>query len=190
VRGACPGFLQELQTRINQLFGVVKAQAVGKSVRVEHFKDDAAVMLIIIHQAEQIHHRWADIGVVREEISGLGYADPSHAGANHTDESSGDLGLNVTVIPREACANKRRRKFAGGEEKVRITEKGKGWAAIRVRRGTHMQKLLTYFINNRPLQTRADTELRRDRRCVPRQGWTLRGCRMVAQYVFRQASRD
>jgi hypothetical protein len=104
----------------------MKAQTVGKSVRIEHFKGDAAVMLIIIRQTEQIHHRWADIGVVREEISELGHADPSHAGANHTDESSGDLGLNVTVIPRETCANKQvgnlldvKKKF-GSPKKVKV----------------------------------------------------------------------
>src|SRR3984893_16803223 len=133
----------------------MSVRAGGQGARVQHFEDHPAVMKVVILQAEQIHHRRADIGVVREEISGFRHTEGSHPGANHTDEGSRDLWLNVSVIPRETGTHKRAEAAGGEEEEVRVAEKGEGRVAIGVRCGTHMQQLLTHLINNRSLEIHA-----------------------------------
>jgi len=166
VRGDGQGALRERsERRVNLFVDLAKfqqrvgvsVQAAGNNVGIEHFKNDAAVMLVVIGQAQQIHHRGVKIGVVGEEISGLGHSDRSHAGADHADESSRDFWLNVSMIPGETGAHNRAETAGGREEKVGITEKSEGRVAIWVRCGTHMQELLTRFINDCPLETDAET---------------------------------
>ena len=60
--------LPELQQRIG-----MRVQAARQDIAIEQFKDHAAVMLVVVLETEERHHRWAQVHMVGEEIVGLSH---------------------------------------------------------------------------------------------------------------------
>ena len=110
--------LAQLEQRVR-----MSVQGAGERVRIEHFKNDPGVMLVVISQAQQIDHHRAHLGVASEEIGGLRHASRAHARSNHADEGTSDFRLNVSVIPRETGTHNRAETaggLAGSPKKVKV----------------------------------------------------------------------
>src|SRR5262249_713691 len=91
-----------------------------------------------------------------EEVGRLGNAEIADTGADHSDVSTGNLRLDVAVIPGKAGANNWRGGAGAGEEEVRIAKESERGGAVGVEGGTHVKELLTDFVHDRALKVGAE----------------------------------